>query len=58
MFIPVNDSKLMIWIRLFMPVGDSGDQSIYVVDKKQDGTVEKKKLYGVRYVPLTDAPSE
>lgn len=44
--------------RLFMPVETDGVQHIWVIDKKEDGTVEKKKLYGVRYVPLTDAPSE
>ncbi|THY86035.1 protein-L-isoaspartate O-methyltransferas-like protein [Aureobasidium pullulans] len=44
--------------RLFMPVGERGEQFIYVVDKKEDGSVEKKKLYGVSYVPLTDAPQE
>ncbi|KAI4717867.1 protein-L-isoaspartate O-methyltransferase-like protein [Aureobasidium sp. EXF-10727] len=43
--------------RLFIPVGEH-DQFIYVVDKKEDGSVEKKRLYGVRYVPLTDAPPE
>jgi protein-L-isoaspartate(D-aspartate) O-methyltransferase len=42
--------------RLFIPVEDGWEQYIFVVDKKEDGTVEKKKLYGVRYVPLTDAP--
>lgn len=41
-----------------MPVGQRGDQYIYVVDKKEDGSVERKKLYGVQYVPLTDAPPE
>jgi protein-L-isoaspartate O-methyltransferase len=44
--------------RLFMPVGERGDQYIYVVDKKRDGSVEKNRLYGVLYVPLTDAPPE
>ena len=59
MFVPVNDSKLTMWSRLFVPVGDNPfNQSIYVVDKKEDGSVEKKKLYGVRYVPLTDAPPD
>jgi len=42
--------------RLFIPVEDpsSGWQSIWVVDKKEDGSVVKKKLFGVRYIPLTD----
>lgn len=40
-----------------MPVSEENDiQYIWVIDKKEDGTVEKKKLYGVRYVHLTDAP--
>jgi len=45
--------------RIFIPVEDekgSGNQFIWVVDKDQDGNVKKEKLYGVRYVPLTDAP--
>lgn len=33
-----------------------GDQYIWVVDKDGKGEVTKKKLYGVRYVPLTDVP--
>ncbi|KAI1430731.1 protein-L-isoaspartate O-methyltransferase [Xylaria sp. CBS 124048] len=44
--------------RLFIPVegGFLAGQYIWVVDKDENGKVEKKKLYGVRYVPLTDAP--
>jgi protein-L-isoaspartate(D-aspartate) O-methyltransferase len=44
--------------RMFIPVGggDNRDQYIWTVDKDVDGTVTKKKLYGVRYVPLTDPP--
>ncbi|KAH7018129.1 uncharacterized protein B0I36DRAFT_335354 [Microdochium trichocladiopsis] len=45
--------------RLFIPVEDedgSGDQYIWTVDKDENGKITKKKLYGVRYVPLTDAP--
>lgn len=42
--------------RLFVPVAEGWQQHIYVVDKKGDGAVEKKKEYGVQYVPLTDAP--
>jgi len=44
--------------RLFMPVEEDFNQNIYVIDKKKDGSIEKQKLYGVRYVPLTDAPLE
>ncbi|KAF2252666.1 protein-L-isoaspartate O-methyltransferas-like protein [Trematosphaeria pertusa] len=44
--------------RMFVPVEEGWMQHIYVVDKKEDGSIEKKKLYGVQYVPLTDAPPE
>ena len=43
--------------RLFIPVGESS-QYIWVIDKKEDGTVTRKKSMGVRYVPLTDAPKD
>ena len=39
--------------RMIIPVGpDGGDQSLMQVDKRADGTVERKELFGVRYVPL------
>jgi protein-L-isoaspartate(D-aspartate) O-methyltransferase len=43
---------------MFIPVEDPNGfgQHIWVVDKNEQGDVTKKKLYGVRYVPLTDAP--
>ena len=46
--------------RMFIPVDNEGGygQSIWVVDKKEDGTVQKKREYGVSYVPLTDAPKD
>ncbi|TKA68404.1 hypothetical protein B0A55_08743 [Friedmanniomyces simplex] len=44
--------------RLFMPVEEEQMQHIYVIDKKEDGTVTRTKDMGVRYVPLTDAPTE
>ncbi|KAJ2986117.1 hypothetical protein NUW58_g5178 [Xylaria curta] len=46
--------------RLFIPVEDEtrrDEQYIWVVDKDENGKVEKKRLFGVRYVPLTDAPA-
>ncbi|KAF2429595.1 protein-L-isoaspartate O-methyltransferase [Tothia fuscella] len=43
--------------RLFVPVEEDYAQHIYVIDKKEDGSLERKKLYGVQYVPLTDAPT-
>lgn len=42
--------------RMFVPIEEGWSQHIYVIDKDKDGTVTKKKLYGVQYVPLTDAP--
>lgn len=48
--------------RLFIPIEErseySGDleQHIYVIDKDENGNVTTKKEYGVRYVPLKDAP--
>lgn len=56
--------SVLIWMlgknsRLFVPVEDAatGQQNIFVVDKKEDGSIEKKRLFGVMYVPLTDAPA-
>ena len=37
---------------MFIPIGD-GSQSIFQIDKDEDGKVTKKELFGVRYVPLT-----
>ncbi|KAI0845364.1 protein-L-isoaspartate O-methyltransferase [Daldinia vernicosa] len=45
--------------RMFIPVEAGNgweEQYIWTVDKDEHGNVTKKKLYGVRYVPLTDAP--
>ncbi|KAK3994398.1 hypothetical protein QBC44DRAFT_340844 [Cladorrhinum sp. PSN332] len=46
--------------RMFIPVDDEGSggwgQHVWCVDKDERGRVEKKQLFGVRYVPLTDAP--
>lgn len=44
--------------RIFIPVEDPNGfgQHIWTVDKDGEGKVKKERLYGVRYVPLTDAP--
>ncbi|KAI1193664.1 protein-L-isoaspartate O-methyltransferase [Nemania serpens] len=47
--------------RMFIPVEDERnrwEQHIWVVDKDESGKVEKKRLFAVRYVPLTDAPGK
>ncbi|TQS33120.1 hypothetical protein Golomagni_06547 [Golovinomyces magnicellulatus] len=44
---------------LFIPVDDDKSgimQHIWKVTKDEQGQVSKKRLFGVRYVPLTDAP--
>ena len=45
--------------RMVIPVGpDGGDQSLDQVDKDQEGRVTRSRLFGVRYVPLTDKDSQ
>ena len=44
--------------RMFIPVADNYRQFIWVYDKKENGSVEKARSFGVQYVPLTDAPAE
>lgn len=59
MFIPVSEPTVLTPIlRLFIPVEENYMQHIYVIDKKEDGSVTRKKDMGVQYVPLTDAPAK
>jgi protein-L-isoaspartate(D-aspartate) O-methyltransferase len=44
--------------RLFVPVEEEGLQHIWVIDKKEDGSVVRERTIGVKYVPLCDAPKE
>ena len=61
---PVLIDQLRAPGRLFIPVesenngaaGGNEGQYIWIVDKKEDGSVEKSKVFQVSYVPLTDAP--
>ena len=46
----------MFLLRLFVPVEENYSQHIFIIDKKEDGTVERRKAMPVRYVPLTDPP--
>jgi len=39
--------------RMFIPIGD-GIQDVWQIEKDTEGVVKKTKLFGVRYVPLTD----
>ncbi|UPK90437.1 hypothetical protein LCI18_001372 [Fusarium solani-melongenae] len=44
---------------MFIPVDDDGmgySQHVWRIEKDENGEITKKKLFGVRYVPLTNAP--
>lgn len=45
--------RLKLGGRMWIPVsnGGRGESTIWVLDKDMNGNVEKKKLFGVRYVP-------
>lgn len=46
---------------MFIPVDDDVtgyDQYIWKICKDKDGKVNKERMFGVRYVPLTDAPKK
>lgn len=43
--------------RMFIPVGN-WEQHVWLVEKDMEGKVKKEKLFGVKYVPLTDAPKD
>ncbi len=47
--------------RMFIPVdasAGSSSQHVWVVEKDVHGEVTRKKMFGVRYVPLTNAPTK
>lgn len=44
---------------MFIPVDDDRhgfSQTVWKIEKTEGGEVKRKRLFGVRYVPLTDAP--
>ncbi|KAL4864952.1 hypothetical protein BDV12DRAFT_175328 [Aspergillus spectabilis] len=53
MFIPVNVEYKH---GILANTAFGGGQYIWVVDKREDGSIHKEKVFQVRYVPLTDAP--
>lgn len=56
----LNESYLHFGCQsMFIPVDDDStgwEQSVWRIEKDEEGKVTRKKLFGVRYVPLTDAP--
>ncbi|EPX75376.1 protein-L-isoaspartate O-methyltransferase Pcm2 [Schizosaccharomyces octosporus yFS286] len=49
--------QLNVHGKMIIPVGTTF-QDIFVYDKHADGNLSKKSLFSVRYVPLTDPPSD
>ena len=46
-------------LSLFIPVDDDDvgmNQHVWKITKDAEGKISKQRLFGVRYVPLTDAP--
>lgn len=46
MFIPVDDDRFGM------------DQSVWRIEKNENGEIKRKRLFGVRYVALTDPPGK
>ena len=46
MFIPVDDDRLGV------------DQAVWRIEKDEAGKIHRKRLFGVRYVALTDPPGK
>ncbi|PWY65033.1 protein-L-isoaspartate O-methyltransferase [Aspergillus heteromorphus CBS 117.55] len=67
---PILIEQLRAPGRMFIPVNAEGNETatgslrlgggqyIWIVDKKEDGSVHKEKVFQVSYVPLTDRPKK
>lgn len=43
---------------MFIPVGPTGRQMAMLYEKRHDGSIVSRELFGVIYVPLTDLASQ
>lgn len=49
--VEVLESQLAKRGMMFVPVGETGKQAVWLVKKGDDGECKRERLFGVRYIP-------